>query len=107
MEQDCTSCSTSLTADNMEGTSDMKHTKHETKSTSTTCTACREWERDMNGTVATLEKARQMNRRLADSLAEVVRICEAMRYTAGLGKNQLERIARAKAAIAEAKASAA
>ena len=85
----------------------MKHTKHETKSTSTTCTACREWERDMNGTVATLEKARQMNRRLADSLAEVVRICEAMRYTAGLGKNQLERIARAKAAIAEAKASAA
>ena len=39
---------------------------------------------------------------LLTSLQEVVRICEALRYTAGLGKNQVERIERAKAAIAEA-----
>ena len=38
---------------------------------------------------------------LLTSLQEAIRICEAMRYTAGLGKNQLERIERAKATINE------
>lgn len=81
----------------------MTNLKHETTTTSTTCTACREWERDMKGTVNTLEQARALNRRLAESLSDVVRICEALRYTAGLGKNQLERIEHAKTALVEVK----
>lgn len=85
----------------------MNDTKHETKPTSTACPACHEWERDMNVTLGALEQAQQMNRRLAESLTEVVRICEAMRYTACLGKNQLARIERAKAALTEAKGPAA
>lgn len=44
---------------------------------------------------------------LLASLQEVIRICEAMRYTAGLGRNQLERIERAKALIAGQKERAA
>jgi hypothetical protein len=44
---------------------------------------------------------------LLNSLQEVVRICEEMRYIVGLGKNQLERIERAKSVIAEAKGLAA
>jgi uncharacterized membrane protein YjjP (DUF1212 family) len=57
----------------------------------------------MNGTFATLQKTRQTNLQLTHSLSEVVRICEALRYSAGLGKNQLERIDRAKKILAEAK----
>lgn len=80
----------------------MTDTKHETTITSTNCTACREYERGMKGTLAVLEHERQASKKLLDSLQEVVRICEAVRYTTGLGKNQLERVERAKAAIAEA-----
>lgn len=39
--------------------------------------------------------------RLLKSLKGIVRICEAMRYTIALGKNQLERIESAKALIVE------
>jgi hypothetical protein len=39
---------------------------------------------------------------LAEALHGVVRICEALRYTAGLGKNQLKRIDAAHAALAKA-----
>lgn len=41
------------------------------------------------------------------SLKSVTRICEAMRYTAGLGKTQMERIEKAKAVIAKAEGRAA
>ena len=81
----------------------MIDTKQETKDTSTTpCRICHEWERDMNGTLATLQRERQISKELLSSLQEVVRICEAMRYTAGLGRNQVERIEKAKATIAKA-----
>lgn len=36
------------------------------------------------------------------SLKDIVRICEAIRYTVGLGKGQLDRIDRAKAIIKRA-----
>ncbi len=39
---------------------------------------------------------------LLTSLVECVRMLEAVRYTAGLGKHQMERLGRAKAAIAKA-----
>ncbi len=39
---------------------------------------------------------------LQTSLREMVRIVEAMRYTAGLGKHQAERLARAKALLPKA-----
>jgi hypothetical protein len=80
----------------------MNDTKHKTNNTSTNCTACREWDRDMKGTLAVLQRERQATKKLLDSLQEVVRICEALRNTAGLGKTQLERIERAKTAITEA-----
>jgi hypothetical protein len=77
--------------------------KHETTSTSTACTACREWERDMKGTVAALQKERQTSKELLESLESVIRICEAMRFSTGLGKGQLERIETARGVIAKAK----
>lgn len=40
---------------------------------------------------------------LLEALEDVTRILEAMRYTAGLGKNQLQRLEQARAAIAKAK----
>jgi hypothetical protein len=86
----------------------MTQIKHETKDTSTTpCRICREWERDMNGTTATLQKERQTSKDLLGSLEDVVRICKAMRFTVGLGKGQIERIERAEALIAKAKGNAA
>lgn len=45
--------------------------------------------------------------RLLESLQDVIRICKAMRYTVGLGKNQLERIERAEAVIKKAERGAA
>ena len=54
----------------------------------------------MNGTMNELQRERKTNADLLASLQDVVRICEAMRYTAGLGKNQVERIEKAKALIA-------
>lgn len=39
---------------------------------------------------------------MLDSLKDCVRMLEAVRYTAGLGKHQMERVERAKAAIAKA-----
>ncbi len=83
----------------------MTNTKHETNSPSTGCPVCREWQRDMDGTLATFNKVKQLNQQLAGSLVDVVRICEALRFTAGLGKNQMERIDRAKATLAEMKRS--
>ena len=79
----------------------MTDTKHNHPETST-CTACREWKRDMDGTVATLERERAISKQLLESLSDVIRICDAIRYTAGLGRNQLERIQKARAAIAKA-----
>lgn len=39
-----------------------------------------------------------------DALSNTVRILEAVRYTAGLGKNQVERLEKAKSVLKEAKA---
>lgn len=39
---------------------------------------------------------------LLEALRDTARILDAVRYSAGLGKNQLERLAKAKAAIAKA-----
>jgi len=39
---------------------------------------------------------------LLSALKEVVRYCEALRYTAGMGPNQLKRLENAKAIIAKA-----
>lgn len=39
---------------------------------------------------------------LLDPLKDLIRIAEAVRYTAGLGKGQLERVEKAKVAAAEA-----
>ena len=44
---------------------------------------------------------------LLDSLRDVTRIVEAMRYTAGLGKGQKERLEKARAVIAKATGKAA
>lgn len=42
--------------------------------------------------------------KVSASLREMVRIVEAMRLSAGLGKNQIERLERAKALLANAQA---
>jgi hypothetical protein len=86
----------------------MTDINHESKAKSITpCPVCREWERDMNGTVATLQRERHASKELLSSLQEVVRICTAMRYAVGLSKSQIERIERAEAALAKAKGLAA
>lgn len=63
----------------------------------------REWERDMKGTLATLERERKIKGELAESLTDVTRILKAMRYTVGLGVNQIDRIQKAETLIARAK----
>lgn len=45
---------------------------------------------------AALKIEREKNAEMRESLAGMVRIVEAMRYSAGLGKNQAERLERAK-----------
>lgn len=39
---------------------------------------------------------------VCDALADCLRMLEAVRYSAGLGKGQMERVAKAKAALAKA-----
>jgi hypothetical protein len=51
----------------------------------------------------TLEQERaSLALKILDSLKSLVTICEAVRFSVGLGKNQLERIERAKKLIREA-----
>jgi hypothetical protein len=111
----------------MKGTSDMTESKHETNQNASHTPGPWRYEASTQtirsvpanywlATVDSFEGAvnHDTNARLIaaspallNSLEEVVRICEAMRYTVGLGKNQLERIERAKAVVAEAKGLAA
>lgn len=49
----------------------MTDTKHETTSTSIACTVCREWERDMNGTLAALRREREITQCLLAALTAV------------------------------------
>ena len=48
-----------------------------------------------------IEKLAGDKAQLRARLGDVIRICEAVRYTAGLGKGQVERLERAKAIYAE------
>ena len=51
-----------------------------------------------------IEALAETNARLLVRLQDVTRICDAVRYTAGLGKHQQERVESAKALIKEIEA---
>jgi hypothetical protein len=80
--------------------------KHESKDTSTTpCHICREWERDMNGTLATLARERAASRKLLAVLQQVIAWAEP--ESGNFTAEEIEWLTEAKAAVAEAKGLAA